>query len=174
MSLAVLLVVLSGLSGQVWVTEPEAIEQSADAVMTAVRDSDWEKLSELVLDQPVLNPQTGDENTAECLIWNAYRQSLQWYIEKDYEIQNSGMIQELTVTCLDISALTKQINGILAESATDHERESAMPAAVKQALNAEMPMMKKTVTLKFVSKEGKWQLVPNQSLLALLSGFTAN
>lgn len=48
-ALSVLLVVLSGLTGQTWITDSGGIPVAADAVMTAIRNGDWNTLETLVL-----------------------------------------------------------------------------------------------------------------------------
>ncbi len=174
MSLSVLVVVLSGLSGQMQITDSESISRTADAVMNSVRSSDWQKLNELIIDNPGLEPSTGEENTAERLIWTAYAQSLEWKCSDSFEVQNDRVKQNVTVTCLDISALAHQIRETLAESATDSDYAAALLAAAQQTLDTEFPVLQRDITMTFVRKNGQWKLIPNNTLLALLSGFTAS
>jgi len=172
LSLAVLLVVLTGLSGQIWITDAEGIPAAADAVMSAIRSSDWKTLETLVADAQALDPQTGEENSAELLIWDAYRQSLQWTCSDGYELHGAHVTQQVTVTCLDIPALTGRIAEILPEI-SNTAREQALVTAAEEALAGEIPVNRRDIIMTFVRTDGQWKLLPNSALVALLSGFTA-
>lgn len=173
-SLAVLLVVLSGFSGQIWITDSDGIRQAADQVLTCVHDGSWEELSSLVSGNPQLQPQTGEAGTPENLIWNAYCQSLQWSCADTFELQGSQITQKVTVTCLDIAALTRSMTEILGESTDYTERDTALLDIAQQVLDTQMPVMQKELTLSFIRNDSRWTLIPNNSLLALLSGFTGS
>jgi len=176
-SLAAVLVVLGGLKGNVRVTDPEGIPGAANAVMTAVRDGDWDGLNGLVTQPQELTPQTGGEGSAERLIWDAYRQSLQWECPEDFRLQEARVTQAVSVTCLDIAAVTGAMNEHLpeiADSNADMTREQALAAAAEAVLSAGPPVTRKQITMTFVRSGGQWKLVPDKALLALLSGFTAS
>ena len=174
-SLLVLLVVSTGLSGNVLITDPEGIPETTDAVMNCIRSGDWMTLEGLVTGNPALAPVTGEEGTAENLIWNAYQQSLQWVYEEEFDIQDSYVIQTVTVTCLDISGVTGIIARILQEPAfIAANSESALLAATEEVLHADVPTIQKEITLTLARENGRWLVVPNSALLALLSGFTAH
>ena len=176
LSLAVLLVVLSGLSGQILVTDADGIPDAAESVMAAIHSGNWEDLEALVADANELAPETGDENSAHHLIWDAYRNSLRWSCEDGYGIGGSHVTQKVTVTCLDIPALTDAMARILPElsdNAINMTAEQALSAATEAVLRQELPLTEEKITLSFVRKNGQWLLIPDNTLLALLSGFTA-
>ena len=77
------------------------------------------------------------------------------------------------MTCLDILGFTRNLTGILAETTDEDQREAALFSAVRDSLEGEPPTVQRTIQLCFVRREGQWQIVPNQALLALLSGFIA-
>lgn len=178
LSLLVLLVVFGGLAGEVLVTDPDGISETADAVMTCIRTGDWKSLELLVSGNPAMDPVTGEEDAAENLIWKAYQQSLQWVCAEGFDIQGPHVTQRVTVTCLDISKVTGVMAQVLLEPAdgsTDPEnRTQSLRAAAEQALNPNAPTMQREITLTFVRKNGQWQVVSNGALLAVLSGFTAS
>ncbi len=176
LSLAVLLVVLSGLAGQLWITDAAGIPQAADSVMRCIQDGNWNELASFVVGEPELEPQTGEENTAENLIWDAYRQSIQWRCNDGYTVQGRQVIQQLTVSCLDISELTRSMKKILPEitdGTVNMTADHALIAAAEEVLRGDIPMMQKDIRLSFVRKNGQWEIVPDSGLLSLLSGFTA-
>lgn len=174
LSLLVVLTVLGGLAGTVLVTDPEGIPEAADALLTTIRAGDWASLEALVSGDPALEPVPGDPDSAESRIWNAYRQSLQWSCEEGFDLQGSGVIQRVTVTCLDISAVTGKMAQILSRSpASDpQEQPQALLAAAEQVLSEELPTIQEEITLAFSRENGQWKAVPDNALLALLSGFT--
>lgn len=175
LSLLVLLVVSGGFAGEVLVTDPEGITETTDAVMSCICTGDWKTLKLLVSGNPTLDPVTGEEDTAENIIWNAYQQSLQWACGEEFDVQGPHVTQCVTVTCLDISGVTDAMAQILlesADSAADKEnRAQSLRAAAEQALKSDAPTMQREITLTFVRQNGRWQVVPNGALLALLSGF---
>ena len=174
LSLLVLLVVAGGLTGEVLVADSEGIPAAADAVMTCVQNGNWKTLATLVSGHPDLTPATGEEDSAENLIWNAYQQSLQWVCEEGFDVQKQHVIQYVTVTCLDISKVTGAMPRILEEADTiDLEnRQEILRSAAEQALELDAQTMQREIALTFIRENGQWQLVPNSALLALLSGFT--
>ena len=173
LSLLVFLVVFTGLKGNVTVTDPEGIYRSAEKLLQSIQSGDWEMLNNITEDHPGIQPQTGAEGTAERLIWNAYQESLQWSFADGFEIDGPQITLDATVSCLDISGFTRNLSGILAESTDEDQREAALSSAVLDSLEGELPTVQRTIQLRFVRREGQWQIVPNQALLALLSGFTA-
>ena len=51
--------------------------------------------------------------------------------------------------------------------------EDLLAAAAETALSQDLPVLQKEITMTFVRVNGRWKLIPNNTLLALLSGFTA-
>lgn len=175
-ALSVLLVVLSGLTGQTWITDSGGIPVAADAVMTAIRNGDWNTLETLVLNVQNLSPQVDGENSVQMLVWDAYLDSLQWSCLDTFEVQGAKVTQQLTVTCLDISTVTGYMAEILPEisdNALNITSDQALCQAAEAALSRKLPLTQHEVTLSFVRRDEWWKLVPNNALLALLSGFSA-
>jgi len=170
LSLAVLLTVWSGLSGKVLISDPEGIPEAADAVMACIHDGDWETLETMVSGNPGLMPASGDAGSVENLIWEAYLQSLQWTCAEGFSIQGACVTQSVRVTCLDIPGVVRDIRELLAEPAINDQ----ILYAVRQALETEPPVREHTLILTFLREKGQWQLVPDQALQALLSGFTTH
>lgn len=172
-SLSVFLVVFSGLSGQIRITDTAGIPLAADSVMNAVHTGDWNSLELLVAEDYTLEPMTGEEGSAERMIWEAYQKSLQWNCAGEFDIEGAKVMQKVSVTCLDIPALTGRMIEILPEIADDVAEEDLLAAAVETVLFEELPLLQRDITMTFVRKDGRWKLIPNNALLALLSGFTA-
>lgn len=172
-SLSLFLVVFSGLTGQIRITDTDGIPVAADSVMHAVHTGDWRTLELMVAEEYTLEPLTGEEGSAERIIWEAYQQSLQWNCAEGFDIEGAKMIQKVSVTCLDIPALTNRMIEILPEIADDVAEEDLLASAAETALFEGLPLLQRDITMTFVRMDGRWKLIPNNALLALLSGFTA-
>ena len=174
-SLLTLLVIWTGFSGKVWITGPEEIPDAVDAVMTSIQTGDWVRLEEMVSGNPELTPKVGAADSAEKMIWDAYRNSLQWSCEEPFRIHSSLITQKVSVTCMDIPGITDAISTMLSsadstgfDAATQTEFLHTVAAHV---LESELPMIRREITLTFQRNQGHWMLVPNNALLKLLSGF---
>ena len=172
-SLSVFLVVISGLSGKIQITDTAGIPIAADSVMNAIHTGDWNTLELLVAEEYSLEPMAGEDGSAERIIWEAYQQSLQWNCSEEFDIDGAKVMQKVSVTCLDIPALTGRMIEILPKIADDVAGEDLLSAAADTALFEDLPLLQKEITMTFVRMDGRWKLIPNNTLLALLSGFTA-
>lgn len=175
-SLLVLLIVSGGLSGNVLVTDPEGIPEAVDSVMNSTRTGDWKGLEQMISGNPSLSPETGKEDSAERIIWQAYLESLQWVCDEEFSVQGPCVSQQVTVTCLDISSITDAMAGILAESdpSAPENKAKLLGAAAEQVLQEDAPVLERKLTLTFHRKKGQWLLIPDSAFQALLSGFTAH
>lgn len=176
-SLAVLLVIAGALHHNVPVTDPESIPEAANTLMNSVHTADWDTLEAIVSGTYALAPAAGEEGSAERLIWNAYLQSLRWNCEGSYTVHGPYVSQSLTVTCLDIRAVTNKMMELLHKesgipSAGD-DATTALRSAAQQVLDSGAPTVHKEITLSFLREDRQWKAVPNDALLALLSGFMA-
>jgi len=175
-SLLTLVVVFTGLAGTALVTHREEVPEAAEAVLTMVRDGHWDTLEAMTAGRPALSPDTGPEASAENRIFEAYRESLSWGFPEPASVQDARMIQQVTVTCLDIPGVTDRIAEIMAQTLPDPEdslsREQMLYAAAESVLETDPPMTERTIILAFQRQQGQWLLVPDRALLALLSGFT--
>lgn len=175
LSLAVLLVVYTGLSGQVFIKDSEGIPAAADAVMNSIRSGDWQALDEMIAGSPGIAPETGEENSVEQMIWKAYQNSLQWTYDDSCHPDGRYVTLDISVTCLDIHGGTDAIAGILEESAADeNQRELLLHSTAQQVLKSDPPVKTSRITLTFQREHSQWKLTPNRALQALLSGFTVH
>ena len=176
-SALVLLVVCTGLAGKTIVADPAGIPETANEVMDCIRYSNWEALSEMAYGCPSLVPATEEANSAQERIWKAYQESLQWTCPDDFALQDAYVTQKILVQCLDIHAVTGAMAEILsrsqASSAESEKQEQLLYSAAEQVLLEEMPVTEREITLTFLRENGRWLVIPDRELQALLSGFTA-
>ena len=167
-----LFVVFSGLSGKVLVTDAEEIPLTADKILDALQKGDWTALSGMVSGTPLLEPDTGKEDSPEKRLYEAYRESLQWTVSQDFEIRDRYVCQKVTVTCLDITAVTQAMAETLEQAAATDPK--LVSSAAEQILNANPPYLQREITLHFLREKQQWHVVPDSALLALLSGFLSH
>ena len=175
-SFLTILVVWTGLSGKVWITGPEEIPDAVDAVMTSIQTGDWVRLEEMISGNPELTPKVGAADSAEKMIWDAYRNSLQWSCEEPFRIHSSLITQKISVTCMDIPDIMDSISTVLSSSDSNGfdaaTQTELLRIAAEQVLESEHPMLHREMILTFQRSQGRWVLVPNHSLQILMSGFT--
>lgn len=173
-SLMALLVVITGLSGKVFITDPEGIPQAANQILSCVQSGDWETLQKSVVGTPSLDLETGGPGSAEAILWDAYQKSFLWSIENDYSVSGPYVMQSVTVTCLDIPEVTRQMAGVLVDPSFNAELPGDDPLipAARQVLKSGTPLKQCEITLTFQREKRQWLLVPNSAFQALLSGFS--
>ena len=164
--LLIFLTVFRGLAGKVLVTDPEGIPKAADRLMHCIHSGDWETLEEIVSGNPPLAPVQEAEGSAEDLLWEAYRKTLQWSCTESFTTDGSCVIQPITVTCLDIAGAAKAAANLSEDSGL------LQAEAIAQILGEAPPMLTREIQLTFLREKGQWLLVPDRALLTLLSGFT--
>ncbi len=175
LSLVVLLVVSTGLTGQVTVTDSDGIPAAADAVMNSIRSGDWQALDEMIAGSPGIAPETGEENSVEQMIWKAYQNSLQWTCADTFHPDGRYVTLDISVTCLDIHGVTDAIAEILEESAAgENQRQLLLHSAAEQVLKSDPPVKTSQITLSFLREQRQWKLIPDRALQTLLSGFTVH
>lgn len=176
-ALLVFLVIHHGLAGNVLVVNPKGISEATDAVLNGIHTGSWQVLEELVSGEPFLTPVTGEADSVEAVLYEAFQKSLRWTCEEGYGVQGSLVTQAMTVTYLDIPAAADAMAVILAEDgalqATGQAPKYLLQAAAKQVLETQMPITQTNIVLTFRREQGRWMLVPNNAFKTLLSGFTA-
>ena len=166
-SLLVVVTVFTGLSGKVYIADPEGIHETAETLLQAVRTGDWEILDETILGQPSLVPATGEAESAQRILYEAYQNSLQWTIPYEFQIQGPYAILKITISCLDIMQVTREMAGIPKDNSSAVDLQSA----VETVLNTRPQTVQHELTLTFRREDHQWRVVPNSALQTLLSGF---
>lgn len=174
LGLLVLLVVFSGLSGNVWITDPEGIPETVNALLTCIQTGNWEDMEDLVAGNPVLRPATGVAISAEGILWEAFQRSLQWQCTEEISVQDEYVTQCITITCLDIPGAVHTMEEILKDTSNDEDpmhRSKILSETAQQVLNAGAPFLTREITLTLHREQGQWLVVPDRALLTLMSGF---
>lgn len=175
-SLLAFWIVISGLSGNVTVTDPDFIRNTADSVMTNLQSGNWNSLSKAIVGCPSLEPAIGEEDSPEQIIYGAYLKSLEWSFPEAFQIQGMQVTQRISVTHLDILRLTDTLSQILSEETAlgPEDQTQILCSAVEQLLASDPPYTQQELTLTFLWENHQWRLLPDSAFLALLSGFVSH
>lgn len=175
-SLLAFWIVISGLSGNVMVTDPDLIRNTTDSVMTNLQSGNWSSLSKATVGCPSLAPAIGEEDSPEQIIYGAYLNSLEWTFPEAFHIQGTQVTQRISVTHLDILQLTDTLSQILSEETASgpEDQMQILCSAVEQLLASDPPYTQQELTLTFLWENHQWCLLPDSAFLALLSGFVSH
>lgn len=195
LSLCVLIAVIYGLNSTPrLLADPSKVTSAAEKVLDCARTGDLESLEKMLFGEPSLGDVPSRDSSPQSMIWYEYLDSIQYSLPDALEVTDEGISINVTVTCLDISAVTDALNNtapdLMERKAaaagseeeiydTDHNyRESfvseVLREAVSQILRMHPQTMERKITLQLVRSDGLWQVVPNEDLLQLLSGFVSD
>lgn len=191
LSLCTLAAVIYGINSTPKVlVDSEALAASAEEVLECARSGDYDALSQLLYGTPDLGACPEKAENAESMIWYAFLDSIDYQVSQECYASGSGVALDIRIRCLDISAVTASLQAIapelLLQTAQQEEdiydeqnnyRESfiseVLCAATAQVLAEEPQLLDRELTLTFTRSDGRWQVVPTESLLQLLSGYVS-
>lgn len=194
LSLCVLFAVIFGLNSKPrLLADPSKVMSAAEEVLDCARSGDLGSLEKMLFGEPILGDVPSRDSSAQSMIWYEYLDSIQYSLPAAPEVTDEGIFINVTVTCLDISAVTDALKDTAPDlmerkAATVGSEEEIYDAdrnyrdsfvcevlreAVSQILRKQPQTMKREITLQLVRSNGQWQVVPNEELLLLLSGFVS-
>ena len=173
--------------------DQSVVQEAAEQVMTCARSGDYAALSQLLYGNPGLGQGMEKEDEAKSMIWHAYLNSIQWTLAENCAPTATGVTLDVTVQCMDISAVTTALQAIapermnqlakektIEEEISDKDKNSlqefvaeVLGSATAEALAQPSQLMERTMTLELTRANGIWQVVPTQELMHFLSGFVA-
>ena len=162
------------------------VEQTMDALCTG----DYDTAQQLLYGIPDLGTDTQPEDMVNRMIWEAYRNSLDYRMVGELYAAGQGLAQDVKIIHMELSTATenlgqraRQLLQQRVETAqdvseiygADHAyRESVideiLEEAVRQALEEDVRYTYQTVTLQLVCREGKWWVMPDEALLNAVFG----
>ena len=173
--------------------DQSVVLDATEQVMTCARSGDYAALSGMLYGNPDLGQGIEKEDEAKSMIWYAYLDSIQWTLAEACTPTDTGVALEVTVQCMDISAVTTALQTIapermnqLAKEKTKEEEiydkdknylpefvAEVLRSATQEALAQSPQMLERTMTLELTRAAGSWQVVPTEELMHFLSGFVA-
>lgn len=174
-ALCVFLALSVGLSSEPAVKlHMQVITQAADRVFDCARTGDYAALGDMLYGAPKLGQFHAEKGSAEERIWEAYLSSLSNEYPGTYTLVDDTVELNVCVECLDIQGLLDEAAGMAAGKAVeDLEAPAAelVDQAMNQLLQGELPIVHRHIRLQLVRTDGGWQVVPNEDIQKLLSGF---
>lgn len=188
--------------GTVWVSleckdalpillEPaQEAQDRVETLMDAVCDGDYDLAGSVILGNPELGVDREASDAAGVLIWDAFADSLAYEMVGDCYTTETGVAQNVTVSCLDVRSVTKNLKvraqTLLEERVRNAEdvtevydenneyREDFVMEvlfdAVEEALQQDAQQMHTEFTVNMVYQDGDWWIISDNALLAAISG----
>ncbi len=168
----------------------EEAEAQAQALMEAVAKGDYGAAEMFILGNPKLGVDRDPADTVGIMIWDAFVESYDFEMVGDSFATDSGIAQNVKVTFLDISSVTKNLrerSQVLLEARVaeavdvdeiydennDYKEEFVMEVlkdAVSDALKEDAKMTGTEFTMNLVYRDGNWVVVSDSALMAAISG----
>lgn len=168
---------------------PEAASAQAQRMMDALCAGDYETAQGCMYGQPELGAGEPDDEVCR-LLWDAFTDSLSYEFTGLCRVTDTGIARDAAVTSLDVSSVTaalpqraKALLEARAETAEDKAEifdednnyhaslvTQALTEAVEQALSEDAETTTRNVTLNLIYRDGAWWVVPDQTLLQIISG----
>lgn len=167
----------------------EAVAQTMDCV----RSGDYDTLGSMLYSAPDLGEAPTATDDLESMILLTYLDSIQYQIISDVRASDSGVSVDVRINCMDISALSDAMQEIVPdlmnkianekgdEKLVYNEDKSYREDFIDQVLRtateivlADAPRtMDRDLTLDLVLSKGRWQVVPTDAFVQLLSGYVS-
>lgn len=188
--LAVILALGNRNAEPVLVRRADGAAQAARSVLDAVCAGDFERAGQQMHGTPVLG--TGDAADSETgrLLWNAFVDSLEYRLVGESYVTDSGLCQKVVIQSLELTSVTANLKeraqSLLKERVEQAEnmdeiydennsyRESFIMEVLKEAAQAAIEedgvCSEQEVELNLVFDQGRWWVVPSQTLINVISG----
>lgn len=174
----------------VLLTPPEAAREQVEIVLDAVCAGDYAAAGREMYGTPDLGVDRDAADEVGILIWNAFVDSLSYELEGDCYATDSGVAQDVTITCLDIDSVTANLRErsqtLLEQRVANAEdtaevyaeggeyREDVVMAvlyeAAQQALEEDAAAETVQLQLNLVYSGEQWWVLPETGLLNVISG----
>ncbi len=171
-------------------TPPSAAENAVVSMMEAVCAGDYAQASAQMLGNPSLGADREASDTVGVLIWDAFQKSLSYELVGECYTNGSGLAQDLTVTCLDISSVTENLRArsqalleqrveeaeVLSDiydEKNEYREDFVMDVlydAAEDALAEDGREKTVELTVKLTYSDGSWWVVLDSALLNAISG----
>lgn len=188
--LALLLTAMFLRAEPVVLKAPEEAVQTVDSFMAAVCEGDFQSAQLLLSGTPDLGADQTPSDPAAALIWEAFLDSTDYTLEGSCYAVDSGLAQDVLFLSLDISSVTQNLGPRAAQlleqkvsqaedvsevyDADNNYREDlvmeVLQTVTREAIREDARYIEQRITLKLTSREGRWQILPEQQLLNTLFG----
>lgn len=177
-------------------TTPTLLSPAQDAqdqvvqMMDALCQGDFSTVEHYILGNPSLGVDREPADAASALIWNAFVGSFSYELSGDCYATNTGVAQDVTLTYLDIPAVTQELAQLSEKHLTKLQQEAThtseiydengnyrsdlinkvLSAAVAESLQENSSFTSSTFTLQLVQRDDQWYIISNNDLISAISG----
>ena len=168
----------------------EEAQEKVTALMDAVCEGDYITAGAMIYGNPDLGASREASDEAGRMIWDALVESYGYQLLGECYATNSGVAQNVSVTYLDISSVTKDLRrrtedwletmrdtaedvSDIYDENNDFKEEVVMEAlkrAVSDALREDAKLTSAEFTVNMAYRDGTWVVVSDSALLAAISG----
>lgn len=194
LSLLTLAVIVFGIHSTPTIAmDYEVVVQAASETLDCVRTGDYEALSQLLYGAPNLGESPEATEDAQSMILFAFLDSIQYQVSPQCRASDSGITVDVHIQCLDIAAVSEALQAIVPDLMTKIANEKGdeslvydanhdylesflsevLATATKQVLAGNPTTTEKDITLELVQSGGKWQVVPTEDFVQLLTGYVS-
>lgn len=172
------------------VETPKEAAQCATEVMEALAAGDFSAATARIYGQPELGGNQIPADSASARVWDVFLDSISYQFQGGCKAVDSGLTQKVSVTALDVASVTEKLqertHALLSQkvaAATDMAQlydetnnfradliDQVMEEALTQALAQDARTVTREVTLSLIHRDGQWWVVPDEALLAAISG----
>lgn len=173
----------------VLLTPPEEANARITALMEAVCDADYDRISQHLYGTPSLGIDREPSDEVGCLIWTAFTESLSYELIGQCCATNDGLSQTVRLTSLDISTVTATLkdrsqalledrvaNAADISEIYDENNEyredfvmGVLYDAAAEALAEDARTQTLEFTLNLVYTDGQWWIISNSEILDAIS-----
>lgn len=169
----------------------EAREQTED-FMEALAAGDYAAAGSCMMGKTELTSEFAADSQLSALLWDAYTNQIRYAFAGDVYVTDTGYCRDVTITTLDIPAmmevLKEQFPAALAQKAGAAEaglvynedgsyREEFVMEALTESAARLVPQCSTRqweITLQLTHRDGRWWILPEQSLMDMLAGGLGN
>lgn len=169
---------------------PAGAVECADALQEAIAAGDFAAAGNCLYGKPDLGMEGSIENAMALAVWNKFADTLSFSYQGDCYAMDSGIVRDASVTYLEISSVTENLQtrarALLTqkvEAAADMAElyddsgefreelvDQVLQEALDQACAEDARMTTKEMRLELICRDGQWWVVPDPALLTALSG----
>lgn len=171
---------------------PELAVSRVEELMHAVSEDDYTAASRLLYGEPDLGGDREHMEKISAMIWNAYVDSFSYELVGECTPTATGVAQKVNVSYLDIASVTdglqERFRTLLQQrvaAAEDVEEiydennnyrpdfvDGVVTDAAREALREDGDYVETELTVELVCIRGQWWILPDQTLMQVISGGT--
>ncbi len=169
---------------------PEEASEKTEALMEAICSRDFDAAEKLLYGQPDLEVRRVSEDPVGNLLWDAYRNSLDYLLVGDCYATHSGLMQNVKIISMELPSATEHLREraqtLLEQRIADARDVSEiydaennyrdtfvteiLLEAAAQALEEDVRYTYQIVPVRLVHSQGQWYVYPSDELLDAISG----